>query len=678
VLACLLLAIVAQTAHGSTLAPLPSSDYSVRHVCAAPNPGEASCLALSLEPRTAAARDRAHWHASKARPLTGAVEPGECAINYHASCFTPEDLRNAYFPGQEALAPASAPQTIALVDAYNDLTAEADLNTYSSELGLPSCTTESGCFKRVGESGGEASSSLPFPKTKAELEAFAKGTAEQRALAEQAEGWALETATDIEMAHAICHNCHILLVEASSTAYFKLEAAESRAVALNATEISNSWGGPEPGFDSSTFKHPKTVITASTGDDGYLNWDQYETREQEGSPYFEGASYPASSPHVVAVGGTSLHLSAGGAWQSESVWNNGGGGCSSSPFEAPTWQQQVADWAQVGCGSSRANADIAADADPATGVNVYDSTPYPFEEHGKSFTVVLHWVPIGGTSVASPIIASMFALAGGAKGVEYPAQTLYAHLDGARLHDVTVGGNGECDDNYSKCSGSMSPRSPLDCGAGVLICNAAPGYDGPTGVGTPNGIGAFEVTEGEIEGELGKEEGEAPKEEAGPGGEVPKEGKEVVEPKPVEGSGDGSSPSPGPTSSGASPGSPIVGDEPPSTTKTHSPARAARITALRLTARARSAVRASPVRLSRLAFSFRLDKATVVHAILEIRVAAGKRSHWHVLPTALRFYESAGAHSHRLHGGAELAPGLYRLVLTVSNGNTRSVTIRVG
>src|ERR1019366_4606078 len=96
-----------------------------------------------------------------------------------------------------------------------------------------------------------------------------------------------------------------------------------------------------------------------------------------------------------------------------------------------------------------------------------------------------------GTSVASPIIASMVALAGGAHAVAYPAQTLYSHLGSPLLHDVTSGGNGQCDAEYLSCSGSLSPLSPLDCGQGAWICNTTAGYDGPTGVGTPNGIGAF-------------------------------------------------------------------------------------------------------------------------------------------------------------------------------------------
>src|ERR1019366_9036193 len=116
------------------------------------------------------------------------------------------------------------------------------------------------------------------------------------------------------------------------------------------------------------------------------------------------------------------------------------------------------DWTTTGCGSNRAVADVSADADPLTGVAVYDSVPYPEEEEeeGKKVTRELNWVPIGGTSVASPIIASMFALAGGAHKVEYPAETLYSHIGPTSLYDVTAGGNGKCDGAYSTCSGSMS------------------------------------------------------------------------------------------------------------------------------------------------------------------------------------------------------------------------------
>ena len=318
----------------------------------------------------------------------------------------------------------------------------------------------------------------------------------------EADGWAIEISTDIEVAHAVCQNCKILLVEADSAEFPNLEEAERSAVVLGATEISNSWGGSEPATDSQTFEHPGIVITAAAGDDGYLNWTEAEAAEaakkkKEATHYFAGADYPASSPHVVAVGGTKLALN-GGARESETVWNEdpdpegrnsgaGGSGCSEQ-FTAPPWQQKVPDWKAVGCGSKRAVADVSADGDPYTGVAVYDSVPDLREEDGKIINTPLSWVPIGGTSVASPIIASMFALAGGSHNVAYPAETLYSHP--SLLYDVTAGGNGQCDDIYSSgCSGSLS--SPFDCGQGDLICNASSGYDGPSGVGAPNGIAGF-------------------------------------------------------------------------------------------------------------------------------------------------------------------------------------------
>jgi hypothetical protein len=562
-----------------------------------------------------------------------------------------------------------------LVDAYNDLNAEADLNTYSSEFGLPACTEENGCFSKVGESGSE--SALPFPSSKSELEAFAGGHGHRRETpeeaeqkAEEAEGWALEADTDIEVVHAICQNCHIVLVEVSGPGYGELETAENAAVALHASEISNSWGGPESGGDSSAFNHPGIVIAAASGDDGYLNWDQYATRNESGSSYFKGANYPATSPHVVSVGGTQLELSAEGAWASESPWNAassnegaGGSGCSGS-LQAPSWQREVADWGEVGCGTYRANADVSADADPSTGVNVYDSTPYP--EEGKA--VVPNWVPIGGTSVATPIVSAMFALAGGAHGVAYPAETLYTHLGGPDLHDVDSGGNGACDDDYASCKGSLV--SPLDCGAGAWICNATAGYDGPTGVGTPAGLAAFKPNagstskggEGEPQTNPPEEAGQTQGGGSGAGGTKAGEG-------PIAQPLGGASPPSGSKTSGGSPGK-------SGTTLGSAAGSPARILALALTATARAAVRLGALRISRLAFSLRATHATVVKVTLSIR-ASGRRARWRKLGYSFVFAAKRGVSRRRLHGGGTLAPGVYRLTFTPAGGSARSLVFRV-
>jgi hypothetical protein len=589
-------------------------------------------------------------------------------VDYPSTCLTPQDLRSAYFPGEQPEAPSFELQTIALVDAYNDPSAEADLNVYATEFGLPACTKANGCFKQVSETGSEASSSLPFPKSKAELEAFAKGTTHQREEAEEAEGWALEIATDVEVAHAVCHNCHILLVEASSPEYSELQSAENTA-ALHATEISDSWGGPESGADNQAFNHPGIAIAAAAGDDGYLNWDQYATRSQPGSPYFQGADYPASSPHVISVGGTRLSLDASGAWQSESAWNSegaGGSGCSSS-LQAPEWQRHVGDWAHVGCGEYRANADISADADPSTGVNVYDSTPYPYEEAGKKLSTVLHWVPIGGTSVASPIIASMVALAGGAHAVAYPAQTLYSHLGSPLLHDVTSGGNGECDAEYLSCSGSMSPLSPLDCGPGAWICNTTAGYDGPTGVGTPNGIGVFKPSEAPAKG---GEEGE-------PKGKPSEEGGKS-EGTGSGGSGPGGASTGGGSSSGTEAGSQgssgsasaaLLGtSNGPRSPSGNAATQVAQISAFTLTANARAALRHGRITVAQLGFSFTLSHAMTVRVTLAVRVRSGGRLQWRALPASLTFAAIRGVNHRRLHGAGRLAPGVYRLILRVADG----------
>ncbi|HEY3758289.1 MAG TPA: S8 family serine peptidase [Solirubrobacteraceae bacterium] len=394
---------------------------------------------------------------------------------------SPEDLRSAYFPGERPDAPVGEPQTIALVDAYDDPDAEGDLAVYSKAFGLPvlpRCANEAGsdCFAQVNQNGETGNPPVAYDQQEIEL----------------ASNWAGEISIDIEVAHGICRNCRILLVEASSAGGIALEEAVKTAERLGATEVSNSWtGGERNERAESPFDDPRVVITAGAGDNGYLNW-------AADNPDVIGANFPASSPYVIAVGGTRLTLTSAGTRASETVWNGdarkevGGGGCSAW-FSAPPWQTAVPDWDSVGCGTGteakRAVADIAADSDPDTGVAIYDSMPYYLS---PGFEVTPGWQTIGGTSVASPIVASLFALVGGAQNVAYPAATLYSHLGGASLYDVTAGGNGKCDDNYKNgCEGSMSSQS--DCGAAVLICNAGPGYDGPTGVGAPAGLAAFEA-----------------------------------------------------------------------------------------------------------------------------------------------------------------------------------------
>jgi hypothetical protein len=429
--------------------------------------------------------------------MTHAIAPGSAAGGTEG--LRPQDLQSAYFPGEAPDAPASEPQTIAIVDAYDDLEAESDLGVYDSEFHLPECASSNGCFAQVNQNG--ETGNPPFPesnKAKTEKEALCESATAEPSVKqaacrtiEEVDGWSLETALDIETAHAICQNCHIILVEADESEEAPLEAAEDTAVRLGAGEVSNSWAGGEPLTDSEAFNHPGTVITFAAGDRGYLNWERNK-KEEELYGATAGVGYPASSPHVIAVGGTSLKLGhSGEAWGEEAAWIGSGGGCSLN-FTAQPWQSEVGDWVSVGCEGHRAVSDIAADADPYTGVAVYDSVPYIPLGGGLKSATVFDWTPIGGTSASTPMIAAMFALAGGSHGVQYPAQTLYSHLGSAALHDVTEGSTGKCRGEYSAgCSGSTSPLSLTDCGQGAWICNTTVGYDGPTGVGTPNGIDAF-------------------------------------------------------------------------------------------------------------------------------------------------------------------------------------------
>ncbi len=365
-----------------------------------------------------------------AQPLVaGRAGRSALASSKPASGFqTPQRLRELYDLPEETA--AGSTQTIAVVDAFDDPTAESDLAVYSNQFGLPPCTTENGCFKKVNQSGLAS----PLPPVNG--------------------GWASEITIDVQMAHAICQTCHIDLVEAKSEEFSDLAAGVNAAVKLGADEVSNSYGATEePGLvelESSSYNHPGVVVTVSSGDCGYLNRDCPEELA-------EGTEFPADSPHVVAVGGTSVHES-GGVWTSK-VWDEAGSGCSVL-FSAPAWESGVAGFAATGCGSGRGVADVSAIADPNTGVDVYSTTP---EFNGGPTP---GWGVWGGTSVAAPIVAAEFALAGGSHGVNYPAATLYGHAgEASALYDVLSGENGKCGTATS--------------------CKAVAGFDGPTGVGQP-------------------------------------------------------------------------------------------------------------------------------------------------------------------------------------------------
>jgi len=691
----ILIALPCTTAEAteSAATPLPVSDYTVHHVCAAPAPGYASCLALELVPRTAAAR--AHDQpqgVTRGAPLdTPASMEGVFVLG-------PEDLHSVY----QLPTTSSSAQTIAIVDAYNDLNAEADMKVYDEEFGLPelpkcSVGEVSDCFEKVNQNG--ATGNPPFPastesrKTREAKCAEGKERANEEACeeVEAADGWATEISLDIEVSHAVCQNCKIVLVEADSASFFDLETAEDTAAGLPATEISNSWGGAECskgirgiecGEDSEAFNHHGVVITAAAGDDGYLDWDAEEGAEKG------FADYPASSPHVVAVGGTRLlPLGPGGTWRGETLWNGdgaGGSGCSIS-FAAPAWQSAESDWSSVGCGSGRAVADISADADPYTGVAIYDSTPESPESSEAG------WRPIGGTSLASPLIASIFALAGGADGVAYPAKTLYENAlkRPNSLHDVTEGSNGECSKPFDKetgLSGCTELQEAADCSAKPAICLAGKGYDGPTGVGTPNGIAAFKPRDEEeklAEAKLREEEQRSQEREVRQRKE--KEAEEAKE----RGSGSGSSGSGGNGSTAGASGVSSTSGAPggstsPTTASSSSTASTVagqptiKLAAFALTPSALLALNRARPRVSEVGFAFTLSAAARVRVALAKLLEAHGRKRWQTLPYAITLAGARGRDRARLSAHSTLTPGRYRLTLTPAHGTARSIVFQIG
>jgi hypothetical protein len=317
--------------------------------------------------------------------------------------------------------------TVAIVDAYDNPTIQQDLDVYSDAFNLPRLPACDGqnkpCFSKVNQSGG-----TNYPRAN--------------------QGWALEIALDVQAVHAVCPDCTILLVEARSNSLSNLLVAEQYAAGrADVVVVSNSWGAGE--FSSeyaydSYFVYPtqdcvdpandncRKPITVSSGDSGY------------------GVEWPAASPSVTAVGGTTLTLDSNNSRVSEIVWSGSGSGCSSYEPQ-PSYQTGIDT---VSC-AHRIVADVAADADPATGAAVYDSYGYA----GQS-----GWFTVGGTSLSSPIIAAVYALAGNTQGV----RSLYSN---GGLFDVTAGFNGACNS---------------------YLCKAGPGYDGPTGLGSPDGVSSFQ------------------------------------------------------------------------------------------------------------------------------------------------------------------------------------------
>lgn len=370
------------------------------------------------------------------------------AVPYYA-----RDLWAAYYgtttmPGPPAgtTAPATVP-TIAVVDAYGYPGAATDLATYRRLNGLPplcSATVTSNCvrFTKLNQSGYAGA----YPQANT--------------------GWAQESALDIQMVSALCPFCNIVLVQANSATYSNLAAAEVTASKVaGVIAISNSYGGPESGSSSYAASYGPTN-TVTNGYYGKIKTNIAITVSSGDSAYAAGTQFPASAPYVLAVGGTSLRL-VSGSW-TQSAWSSAGSGCSTI-YSQMSWQ--TARLPSTGC-KGRVVSDVSAVADPSTGVAVVYG-PYTYQ--------------FGGTSVSAPIIAGIIgqrnqpialALTSGSYATAtYPTasgstvaagygKNLYAQY--GALRDVTTGNNGTCAVGY--------------------VCTAGTGYDGPTGLGTANGI----------------------------------------------------------------------------------------------------------------------------------------------------------------------------------------------
>ena len=381
-------------------------------------PGKQKCLVI----KNAAAHPTAQNVGPNAIPSGSGYGPAQFQAAYNLTAASAAD---------------GSGTTVAVVDAYNDPTAASDLATYRSAAGLPALTA--GQFTVYNQNGQTS----PLPAT-----------------APASDDWTLEEALDVDMVSAICPLCKIDLVEATNDTGNGLFVAEqTAATTLGAKYISNSWGGSETSsdtaMDSEYFGVSGVVYTASAGD----------------SAYSGGVIYPATSPHVVGVGGTTLNTASNSRGWTESVWKTSstegtGSGCSAVEPQ-PSWQSSIS-LITAAC-SHRVDNDVAADADPNTGAAVYDTS------NGNG-----GWNEVGGTSESSPMIAAVFALAGNnGNGGNNAADSIYTHT--GSLFEVTASNNGTC-----------TPPSQ-----DAVLCTAtgaANTYNGPTGWGTPDGLTAFQST----------------------------------------------------------------------------------------------------------------------------------------------------------------------------------------
>ncbi len=396
---------------------LTPSQVTVRDLCAPAPPGFERCAAQMLILRSTGAPVRPHpgsrWRAvigpAVAKPQAAGALPQTAPSVLPPQVETPAYLQQAYDLSYLSQT-RGAGDTVALVEAFDDPTAASDLATYRSYYGLPACTSGNGCFIEQYEDGGS-----PPPS--------------------RDPSWEGETSLDLDAVSAICPNCHILLVEADSNNSDDLYSAVQIALA-GGQQVSESWGGADDSIPTGTWTKPGVQVVAAAGDNGY-----------DGPGL---ADFPAAFPDVTAAGGTSLAPASNAQSPrgfSESAWSSGGyaAGSGCATFVAkPTFQTDS------GC-LGRSYSDLSADADPYTGLMVYDT--------GNG-----GWMQAGGTSLAAPMIAAYYAItkpAGGTAGWAYP--------DAWLLNDPASGSNGSCDESI------------------WYICHAGPGYDGPTGIGSISG-----------------------------------------------------------------------------------------------------------------------------------------------------------------------------------------------
>jgi hypothetical protein len=336
----------------------------------------------------------------------------------------PTDIQSAY----KLPSTGGSSKTVAIIDAFDAPTIEADMAYFRSEFALPACTSASGCFRKLNQRG----ISTDLPQANAD--------------------WAAEITIDVEMISAACPDCKIMLFEADTDTNTDVLATMQVAIGMGVDAVSNSFGATEdstePDVDKLYYSAAADggpggnalLIGVSTGDTGY------------------GANYPATSSYVVAVGGTTLTTSASSRGWAEAAWSKGGSGCSAY-IKKPSWQTDP------GC-NNRMEADVAAVADSATPVFFYCSDCTSPDAGGGSGGADGSWYAGSGTSVAAPIVVGALMVLGIAPnaGTSWPEFIWARH---SALFDVTTGSNGTCTTSY--------------------FCNAAVGYDGPTGWGTLDG-----------------------------------------------------------------------------------------------------------------------------------------------------------------------------------------------